>query len=236
MPDLPCRGGGVNPTSMAQNDTHVALIILTTQMWGGGGGEILVEKTFSGQNLCSCASGTNIRSYTKQRARHGTPFLQPPPLLRRASMSPPPPLPAEQFSGCLSFTRSDALQRSACPEPGGLVPIPCKLVNRRNSLIEREHTCSRSSEIQTQQRPWLPAWIHMSLSDGEPDNVGDDGPEMRQEIDHGAEVPTRKGEGGEAAMHWKQGGGGVNTFPGRPAYVTALLAPSAGLNGICNRQ
>ena len=27
-------GGGVNPT-MAQNDTHVALIILTTQMWGG---------------------------------------------------------------------------------------------------------------------------------------------------------------------------------------------------------
>ena len=33
-----CRGGGggVNPTSMAQNDTHVALIILTTQMWGGG--------------------------------------------------------------------------------------------------------------------------------------------------------------------------------------------------------
>ena len=87
-PDLPCRGGGVNPTSVAQNDTHVALIILTTQMWGGG--ELLVEKAFSGQILCSCAFGTNIRSYTKQRARHGTPFLQPPPLLRRASMSPPP--------------------------------------------------------------------------------------------------------------------------------------------------
>ena len=74
---------------MAQNDTHVALIILTTQMWGGG---LLVEKTFSGQILRSCAFGANIRSYTKQRARHGTPFLQPPPpLLRRASMSPPPP-------------------------------------------------------------------------------------------------------------------------------------------------
>ena len=71
-------GGGVNPTSMAQNDTHVALIILTTQMWGGEGGELLVEKTFSGQILCSCAFGANIRSYTKQRARHGTPFLQPP--------------------------------------------------------------------------------------------------------------------------------------------------------------
>ena len=51
-----------------------------------------MEKTFSGQILCSCAFGANIRSYTKQRARHGTPFLQhPPSLLRRASMSPPPP-------------------------------------------------------------------------------------------------------------------------------------------------
>ena len=77
MPDLPCLGGGVNPTSMAQNDTHVVLIILTTQMCGGGG--LLVEKNFSDQILCSCAFGANIRSYTKQRARHGTPFLQPPP-------------------------------------------------------------------------------------------------------------------------------------------------------------
>ena len=96
-----CRagGGGFNPTSMAQNDTHFALIILTTQMWGGGG--IRGGKNFFGPNfvfLCLCA---NIHSYTKQRARHGTPFLQPPPpFLRRASMSPPPPPPAEQFSGC----------------------------------------------------------------------------------------------------------------------------------------
>ena len=27
-------GGGVDPTYMAQNDPHVALIILTTHMWG----------------------------------------------------------------------------------------------------------------------------------------------------------------------------------------------------------
>ena len=53
---------------MAQNDTHVALIILLTEMWGGG---LLVEKTFSGQNLCSCAFGSNIRSYTKQYGRMG---------------------------------------------------------------------------------------------------------------------------------------------------------------------
>ena len=83
---------------MAQNDTHVALIILTTLMWGGGGAGLSVEKTFSGQILCSCVFGANIRSYTKQRARHGTPFLQPL-LLRRASMSPPPPTPGYSQHG-----------------------------------------------------------------------------------------------------------------------------------------
>ena len=85
-----CRagGGGVNPTSVAQNDTHVALIILTTQMWGGG--DYWWKKLFQAKILCSCAFGANIHSYTKQRARHGTPFLQPPPLLRQVSMSPRP--------------------------------------------------------------------------------------------------------------------------------------------------
>ena len=36
LPFLPCRGGGGGPTPtyMAQNDPHVALIILTTHMWG----------------------------------------------------------------------------------------------------------------------------------------------------------------------------------------------------------
>ena len=95
-----CRaGGGVNPTSMAQNDTHVALIILTAQMWGGG---LLVENPFSGQNLCSCAFGANIRSYTKQRARHGTPFLQPPPPPPSAGVhvTPPPP-PQSNFQVAL---------------------------------------------------------------------------------------------------------------------------------------
>ena len=103
-------GGGVNPTSMAQNDTHVALIILITQTWRGG--KLLVEKKFSGQILCSCALGANIRSYTKQRARHGTPFLQPPP--------PPPPSagvhvtppPAEQFSGCFQVALVGCIQKA----------------------------------------------------------------------------------------------------------------------------
>ena len=92
-------GGGFNPTSMAQNDTHVALIILTTQMWGGG--ELLVEKTFSGQILCSCAFGANIRSYTKTKGPTRNPISStPPPPSAGVHVTPPPP-PAEQFSGRL---------------------------------------------------------------------------------------------------------------------------------------
>ena len=62
-------------------------------MVGGGGG--LVEKNFLGLKvLCSSAFGGNIRSYTKQRARHGSPFLEHPhPLLQRASVPAPPPPP-----------------------------------------------------------------------------------------------------------------------------------------------
>ena len=92
------RGGGggrVNPTSMAQNDTHVALIILTTPRWGGD--------SIGGKNLCE-------PKFVLLRPRRQHPFLHktkgptrnpistPPPLLRRASMLTPPP-PTEQFSG-----------------------------------------------------------------------------------------------------------------------------------------
>ena len=101
MPDLPCRGGGgggLNPTSMAQNDTHVALIILTTQMWEGN---YWWKKLFRAKILCSCAFGANIRSYTKQRGRHGTPFLQPPPPPsfggRPCHPPPPPPPPPKEL-------------------------------------------------------------------------------------------------------------------------------------------
>ena len=34
LPAVPGGGGGSTPTYMAQNDPHVALIILTTHMWG----------------------------------------------------------------------------------------------------------------------------------------------------------------------------------------------------------
>ena len=111
-------GGGVNPTSMAENDTHVALIILTTQMWGGGG-KLLVEKTFSGQNLCFCAFGANIRSYTNQRARHGTPFLQPPPpSCGGRPCHPPPPPPQSKFQVALGCLRARAVR--SCTPPRAL--------------------------------------------------------------------------------------------------------------------
>ena len=139
VPDLPCRGEGVNPTSMAQNDTHVALIILTTQMWGGGG--LLVERTCSGQILCLCAFGANIRSYTKQKAQHETPILQPPPLLRRASMSAPPPR-AEQFSGCPAMWSLNRLHR--CPATSGVDSHPdCPVAsNRPYFLLTGSNKCS----------------------------------------------------------------------------------------------
>ena len=96
LPYLPCGGGsnavrgggGGTPTDMAQNDPprradHFDYTYV--------GGNFLVKKAFPGQNLCSGAFGGNIRPYTKQRARHGSPFLEPPPpLIRRAPMPSPP--------------------------------------------------------------------------------------------------------------------------------------------------
>ena len=74
VPEGGAGGGGATPTSVAQNDPHVALITLTTHVCGGGEG-FLVEKNFAGQKIVFA----NIRCYTKQRARHESPLLQPPP-------------------------------------------------------------------------------------------------------------------------------------------------------------
>ena len=50
-----------------------------------------MKKKFPGQNLCSGAFGGNNRPYTKQRARHGSPFLEPPPLSFAGRPCHPPP-------------------------------------------------------------------------------------------------------------------------------------------------
>ena len=75
--------------------------------------------------LFSCAFGANIHSYTKQRARHGTPFLQPPhPPSAGVHVTPPPP-PAEQFSGRPTHVSRRAALR--CP-PSPSPPLPCSLL------------------------------------------------------------------------------------------------------------
>ena len=104
LPYLPCpggRGGGATPTYMAQNDPHVALIILTTHMWR----KLFREKNFPGQILCSGAFGGNIRPYTKQRAWHGSPFLEPPPpSFAGRPCHPPPPPPRKAIFGPPKYT------------------------------------------------------------------------------------------------------------------------------------
>ena len=92
-------GGGVNPTSMAQNDTHVALIILTTQMWGGGGGDYWWKKLFRAK-ICVPAPSAPSSILTQNKGPDTEPhFSNPPPFLRWASICHPPPPPAEQSSG-----------------------------------------------------------------------------------------------------------------------------------------
>ena len=89
VPDLPCRGGGggVDPKSMAQNDTHVVLIILTTQMWGG---KYWWKKLFRAK-ICVPAPSAPTSVLTQNKGPDTEPHFSNPPLLRRGSMSPPPP-------------------------------------------------------------------------------------------------------------------------------------------------
>ena len=99
-----CRagGGGVNPASMAQNDTHVALIILTTQMWGGG--DYWWEKLFRAK-ICVPAPSAPTSVLTQNKGPNTEPHFSnpppPPPLFRRASMSPPPPPEQSNFQVAL---------------------------------------------------------------------------------------------------------------------------------------
>ena len=80
---------------MAQNDTHVALIILTTQIWGG---EIIGGKNFFGPNFVFLCLWRQHPFLHKTKGPTWNPISPtPPPLLRRASMSPPPPPPQSNF-------------------------------------------------------------------------------------------------------------------------------------------
>ena len=81
---------------MAQNDTHVALIILTTQMWGGG---IIGGKNFFGPNfvfLCLWRQHPFLHK-TKGPTRNPiSPTPPPPPPSAGVRVTPPPPPPPPQ--------------------------------------------------------------------------------------------------------------------------------------------
>ena len=102
-----------------------------------------MEKTFSGQILCSCAFGANIRSYTKQRAQHGTPFLQPPPpSFGGHPCHPPPPPPQSNFQVAQNLVTR------------GSVIILSHHSNCISSCVRREHAMGILDEVQS---------IHLSL-------------------------------------------------------------------------
>ena len=87
-PQCPSAGGGrVNPTSMPQNDTHVALIILTTQMWGGG--NYWWKKLFRAK-ICVPAPSAPTSVLTQNKEPYTEPhFSNPPPSFGGRPCHPP---------------------------------------------------------------------------------------------------------------------------------------------------
>ena len=86
---------------MAQNDTYIALIILTTQMWGG---EIIGGKKIFGPKFVFLRLWRQhpFLHKTKGPTRNPISPTTPPPSFGGRPCHPPPPPPAEQFSGRLA--------------------------------------------------------------------------------------------------------------------------------------
>ena len=107
-------GGGVNPTSMAQNDTHVALIILTTQMWGG----IIGGKNFFGPKFVFLRLRRQhpFLDKTKGPTRNPISPTPPPPPSAGVHVTPPPPRRAIFRSpNGTHFTAADRTKHKPCP-------------------------------------------------------------------------------------------------------------------------
>ena len=91
MPDLPSRGGegGLQPNIYGSNDTHVALIILTTQMWGGG--NYWWKKLFRAK-ICVPAPSAPTSVLTQNKGPDTEPhFSNPPPSFGGRPCHPRPP-------------------------------------------------------------------------------------------------------------------------------------------------
>ena len=110
------KGGGGTPTYMAQNDPHVALIILTTHMWG--------KNFLRKKNLWAkiCVPAPLVASFVlTQNKGPGTEahfWNLPPPPSPGAHAIPPP---AKQFSGRLMGTLSTTQTHNTTQLQRGLV-------------------------------------------------------------------------------------------------------------------
>ena len=118
-PGVPGGGGGVNPTSMAQNDTHVALIILTTQMWGG---KLLVENFFGPKFVFLRLRRQHpFFDKTKGPTRNPISPTPPPPSFGGRPCPPPPPPPQSNFQ--VAKPRTLDWQKAGTQMPFFFLPV-----------------------------------------------------------------------------------------------------------------
>ena len=196
MPDLPCRGGGVNPTSMAQNDTHVALIILTTQMWGGG--DYWWKKLFRAKNFVFLRLQRQHPFLHKTKGPTRNPISPtPPPLLWGASMSSPRSAIFRSPKGC-----------GLDPDPRQKRRAHCARVRPRRSRTPGPRGMRRGQGTNPQQAPppharaWLdhqaPAQAHEGAWRSRGGFAGG----------HGGKWLARGWGGGGHLSPSKEGGGG----------------------------
>ena len=149
-PTCPAWGGGSTPTCMAQNDPHVALIILTTHMWGGGGA--FGGKFFFGPKI---VFGRLWRQHPLLHTTKGS-EAHPPPPVRGASISPPPP-PAHTPS---PSPRKTSRRRSTSPSSGRATSTwawnstPTRTTS--TSSANRRHPCSPTPLPQPPRPPRVP--------------------------------------------------------------------------------
>ena len=79
-----------------------------------------MKKIYRAKILCSGAFGGNIRPYTKQRAWHGSRFLEPPPSFAgRPCYAPPPPPPPPQSNFRAALFNTATYQEQLEPFGGG---------------------------------------------------------------------------------------------------------------------